>query len=411
MAAAVRTDDPLVGRIATLVAAGTARTRSELAEALGVAPSTVSLRVAEMLDAGLLRETGEGASRGGRRPRTLELDVEGSHVLVADIGGGHVRLGALDLAGRLHAVREEPLDVGTGPEVALDQLSAALGRLVDAVGTTSRTRGVALALPGPVDVSARRVESPSRMPGWHSFPVGDRLEERWGVPVLVENDANAMALAEHLAHPSHPRHSVTVKAGTAIGSGMVVGGRLHRGATAAAGDITHARVAAAGGEPCSCGNSGCLETIASGAALVRRLRAEGVDVASTADVVALAWDGDPVVTTAVRSAGRRLGEVLCTVVGFFNPDAVLLGGHLSAVDPFVAAVRSQLYEGCHPLVTEHLTIDRATTGPDAGVLGVGRMLLDRLLAAGPPAPGALPTQSEKATQPVESDQPLPQEVS
>lgn len=373
--------DPLVSRIAALVGAGSARTRRDLAGALDVAPSTVSLRVAEMLEAGLLRETGDGTSRGGRRPRTLELDADGSHVLVADVGGGHARLAALDLAGVVVAVREERLDVGAGPDATLDRLSGALeGLRVDLPGG-SRTRGVALALPGPVDVGSRTVRSPSRMPGWDGFPVGDRLEERWGVPVLVENDANAMALAEHRRHPTALRHSVTVKAGTAIGSGLVLDGRLHRGASAGAGDITHARVAAAGGEPCSCGNTGCLETIASGAALVSRLRAEGADVASTADVVRRARDGDPLVTGAVRGAGRHLGEVLCTVVGFANPDAVLLGGALSTVDPFVAAVRSQLYEGCHPLVTEHLTIERARTGADAGALGVGLLLLDQLLSA------------------------------
>src|SRR5690606_28172691 len=93
--------------------------------------------------------------------------------------------------------------------------------------------------------------------------------------------------------------------------------------------------------------------------------------------VRLAHDADATATTLVRTAGKHLGEVLTTVVNFFNPSAVYLGGALSAVEPFVASVRSQLYEGCHPLVTQSLTIAAVATGQDAGLLGAGRVILDR----------------------------------
>ncbi|WP_131824190.1 ROK family protein, partial [Mycobacteroides abscessus] len=131
------------------------------------------------------------------------------------------------------------------------------------------------------------------------------------------------------------RQTITIKAGSAIGAGIVIDGRLYRGSTGAAGDITHVRIDAAGDTPCSCGNTGCLETVASGAALVRILSTAGVDVSSTADVVRLASDAHPATTRAVRMAGRYLGEVLAANVNFFNPDAVYLGGILSTLDPFI----------------------------------------------------------------------------
>jgi predicted NBD/HSP70 family sugar kinase len=205
---------------------------------------------------------------------------------------------------------------------------------------------------------------------------------------VVENDANLMALGEHVSSPHPVRHSVTVKAGSAIGSGIVVDGVVYRGSDGAAGDFSHARVPAGGAIPCSCGNTGCLETIASGAALVRVLQEAGRDVTDTAQVIRLARSGDPEATTLVRTAGRHLGEVLCTVVNFFNPGAVFLGGGLSTVEPFVAAVRSQLYEGCHPLVTQRLLIARASAGADAGLVGAGRSVLDRVLAQ--PLPVTVP---------------------
>jgi predicted NBD/HSP70 family sugar kinase len=159
-------------------------------------------------------------------------------------------------------------------------------------------------------------------------------------------------------------------------AGVIADGRPYRGGTGA----THVRVEAAQDTPCSCGNTGCLETVASGAALVRILRERGLDVTSTKDVVRLARDADPEATRAVRQAGRYLGRVLAANVNFFNPDAVYLGGILSTLEPFVAAVRSQLYEGCHPLVTEHLIIERAALGADAGLVGAGQFALQLALA-------------------------------
>ncbi|WP_129667840.1 ROK family transcriptional regulator [Phytoactinopolyspora endophytica] len=375
-----RDDRALASRIVALISAGDATSRADLARSLGVSPSTVSLHVQGLIDTGVIDEGGSGDSRGGRKPRLLRIRDEGGYVLVADLGGTHVRIAVISLASEVRAVREIAVDVADGPETALDMVIAEWADLAEPWAATGRLRGVALGLPGPVDVDAGRVELPARMPGWHHFAVGDYVAERLGVPVLLDNDVNLMAMGEHFAHQPPIEHSVTVKAGTAIGSGLITSGRLHRGATGAAGDITHSRVSAAGSTPCSCGKLGCLETIASGAAIVRRLRERGVDVHSTADVVRRTRDAEPEVTSMVREAGGHLGEVLCTVVNFVNPDAVFLGGALSTLEPFVAMVRSQLYDGCHPLITRKLIIARATTGAEAGVTGAGRLILQHVLS-------------------------------
>lgn len=375
----------LTARIVSVISSGQGASRTDLARHLGLAPSTVSLRVQELIEAGVLRETGSGPSRGGRRPRLLELCSEGGYVLAADLGGTHARLGVVDLTGAVAAVEEVAVSVaaGPGPEATLDVIAGVFDRMITDRGIGPS--GIGLALPGPVDIDRRSVERPARMPGWDGFPVGQWLEDRYGVVTVVDNDANLMALGEHVSSPQRVSHSVTVKAGTAIGSGIIVGGAVHRGADGAAGEFTHARVPAAGDIPCSCGNTGCLETIASGAALVRQLREQGREVTNTTEMISMARSGDPAVTTLVRTAGGYLGEVLCTVVNFFNPGAVFLGGGLSTVEPFVAAVRSQLYGGCHPLVTERLLIARASTGADAGLIGAGRFVLDHVFARPVPA--------------------------
>ncbi|MGG7570414.1 ROK family protein [Streptomyces sirii] len=234
--------------------------------------------------------------------------------------------------------------------------------------------------PGPVDADGARIIAPSRMPGWHLFPLRDRLADRLGLPVLLDNDANMMALGEHrAAHPAR-RHLVVVKAGRGIGSGVISDGRLHRGARGSAGDISHVRVDETARLPCSCGNIGCLETVASGAAIAAALRGKGLAVDSAAEILRLVENGEPHATTLVRQAGRDIGAVLAVVVNFFNPEAVVLGGALAGAQPLVAAVRGTLYERCLPMATSELTIDAAACGPDAGLLGAGRSVLRRTAA-------------------------------
>ncbi|MDR7189612.1 putative NBD/HSP70 family sugar kinase [Microbacterium sp. BE35] len=368
-------DEDLSRRIIDLIARGHASSRSELAAALGLAPSTVSLRVQSLIDAGLVTERGDGASRGGRRPRLLGIDEGSGVVLTVDLGGGHARVGAHSLSGELRETRSIPVTLADGPEATLD----AVCEVFDELARDTTIHAIGISLPGPVDIDRGTVTQPSRMPGWPGFRVTEYVRRRYGVPVAVDNDANLAALGEHRAQFGANGHSITVKAGTAIGSGIIVDGHIHRGATGAAGDITHTRIDGSGDIPCSCGNTGCLETVASGASLVRQMRERGrTDVETTADVLALARDAEPEATTIVRTAGTHLGQALSGVVNFFNPHAVFLTGSMSASEPFIAAVRSRVYEACHPLATQQLRIEAARTRADAILYGAARWALDNL---------------------------------
>ncbi|UFU07274.1 ROK family transcriptional regulator [Ruania halotolerans] len=365
-------------RILMLIGSGRARSRGDLADALGSSPSTVSQHVQALIARGLIEEGAARESSGGRKPRELRLVDGDEHMGVIDLGGRHARLGVVRRGGEIVATREMPVDLREGAVTVINAVGAGVAHLLAEQGVDGRLIGVGIALPGPVDVRRRAVESPSRMPGWQGHDIGELLEAAAGVPAVVENDANAMALGEHFDRSARVSHSVTVKAGTAIGAGVVVDGQVYRGAGGVAGDITHTRVGAAGDTPCSCGNRGCLETVASGAALVGLLAERGYQVQTTADVLALVRDADPVATTMARTAGRHLGEVLCAVVNFFNPGAVYLGGALSTLEPFVSAIRSQIYEGAHPMMTRELVIEPSQLGADANLVGIARILDETL---------------------------------
>ncbi|MCH0564842.1 ROK family protein [Streptomyces sp. MUM 136J] len=364
------------------MATGAAASRSDLVRLVNLAPSTVSARVEHLLHDGYLIESGSGRSQGGRRPRLLEIRKDGGALLAADFGAQHARIAVVDVAGAVQTVDEHAWDLAEGPDRTLDWLVERCEELMASPAMAGiPARGLGVGLPGPVDHRRGQVVLPSRMPGWHGASIRGELSRRLSLPVIVENDANLMAVGEHLTARADADHLLLVKVGSGIGCGVISAGRLHHGAMGAAGDISHVRVPSAGTTSCACGNTGCLETVASGAAIAHDLAAKGVNVDRPADIVRLVEKGDVAATTLVRDAGRSLGDVLATVVNFFNPGVVVLGGALGGTQPLLAAVRGAIYEQCLPLATGSLEIDTAVTGSDAGVIGGGLMVLERLLSS------------------------------
>ncbi|MEU7849205.1 ROK family transcriptional regulator [Micromonospora parva] len=377
------------------VATGAAVSRADLSRLSGLSPSTVSQRVEALINQGLLEETGAGRSRGGRRPRQLAVPTGGAVVGAIDLGAHHARVGTLDLSGRVVQARTLPVRIEDGPEQVLGSLLAEVATLAGAGapvpgdGASAATggeaagalRGLGIGIPGPVQHTTGRIVSPSRMPGWNGFDVAAFCAGRVDVPIIVDNDANLMALGAHRTAHSELDHAVYIKAGTGIGSGVISSGRLHRGAQGSAGDISHCRVVADPAPLCSCGNAGCLEAVASGAALVTALREQGVTVSDLTGVIRLIDDGDRHATALARQAGRAIGEILAVVVNFFNPQVVAIGGRLADCEPLLASMRATLYERCLPLATQTLLIERVATSQDVGITGAAHLVIDHVVAA------------------------------
>ncbi|MEU7770373.1 ROK family transcriptional regulator [Micromonospora taraxaci] len=379
------------------VATGAAVSRADLSRLSGLSPSTVSQRVEALINQGLLEEAGAGQSRGGRRPRQLAVPTGGAVVGAIDLGAHHARIGTLDLSGRVVQGRTLPVRIEDGPETVLGALLAEVTALASGGGAVSSggadgaslasgggaagaLRGVGIGIPGPVQHSTGRIVSPSRMPGWNGFDVAAFCADRVDVPVIVDNDANLMALGAHRTAHAEMDHAVYIKAGTGIGSGVISSGQLHRGAQGSAGDISHCRVVADPAPLCSCGNAGCLEAVASGAALVTALREQGVPVDDLTGVLRLIDDGDRHATALARQAGRAIGEILAVVVNFFNPQVVAIGGRLADCEPLLASMRATLYERCLPLATQTLLIERVATSQDIGITGAAHLVIDHVVA-------------------------------
>ena len=192
-------------------------------------------------------------------------------MLVADLGATSIDVAITSLDGRVLGHHDEPASIADGPEVALARVEELFGQLLSSTrGLPGRTWGIGIGVPGPVEYSTGRPISPPIMPGWDGYPVRERLSARYGAPVWVDNDVNVLALGEWRSGIAAGHDNViVVKVGTGIGAGIIADGRLHRGAQGSAGDVGHIQVSDNRDVVCRCGNVGCLEALAGGAAIAR----------------------------------------------------------------------------------------------------------------------------------------------
>ncbi|SFB92143.1 ROK family transcriptional regulator [Streptomyces aidingensis] len=366
-----------------LVRDGRPRTRAELAAESGLARSTVAERIDTLLTSGLLRHTDKGPSTGGRPPSLFAFNPAARVVLAADVGATHVKAALTDLSGQVLVEQNRAMDIAAGPDAVLGELCALGDTLLGEIGRTQRDLlGIGIGLPGPVEHASGRPTNPPIMPGWDGFDVPGHVQERLGgAATLVDNDVNIMALGEHRTHWPEWPHMIFVKVATGIGSGLICGGRLHRGSQGVAGDMGHVQLPHGAEVPCRCGNVGCLEAVASGAALAARLTGLGSPAGGSADVVGLARSGSVTALKLVRQAGRDIGEVLATAVSFFNPSVIVIGGALSqAGEHLIAGVREVVYQRSLPLATQNLRIVQSRAGERAGIYGAALMVVEHALA-------------------------------
>lgn len=380
-------DSPAAGRTAgdllALLRRGRASTRAELVGITGLSRSGVNARLSDLQGLGLVVEREHGPSTGGRPPGRVEFAPGAGVVLVASMGRTRAQVGVCDLAAEVLAETSADLDLGAGPGPVLDRLGELFGSLLGQLQRDpSDVRGIGVALSGPVEHRTGRMVRPPGLPGWADVPIAPYLQRHWPVPVLVDNDVHAMAVGEHWASfRGRVSDLLLVKVSAGIGAGLVLGGRLHRGALGAAGDLGHVRVAGAEGVRCPCGNEGCVEAVASGSALIRQLNDRGASATRVSDVVALVDAGDPHAHGLVRTAGRRLGEVIATAVNLLNPAVVVLAGDLAqAREPLFAGVQEVVYSRSTTLAARELTILPSTLGEQAGIVGCAVTVLDEVLA-------------------------------
>ena len=367
--------------------------RSHLAELMGVSRTTVAAEVNRLDQLGLAHESGLAKSRGGRRSTMVDLAEDARFVGIA-IGATRIGVGLTD--GRLNVLSTHDVecDIRTGPEQVLAAALEAARQVLDKAGVESPL-GCGVGVPGPVDFDRGVSVSPPLMPGWDGYPVRDAVSLGLGCPVVLDNDVNVMAIGElHSGVAKNNRDFLFVKLGTGIGCGIVVSGELYRGVAGCAGDIGHIRIDDSG-PTCVCGNAGCLEAYAGGAALAREANAAARSGRSnvlatllaekgelTAEDVGIAVTrGDAAAAALLRDSAQHVGNVLASLVSFFNPGLIVIGGRVTGLGHgLLAEMRGVIYRRSLPLATGTLPIVLSELGDMAGVVGAARLVSDVVYA-------------------------------
>jgi predicted NBD/HSP70 family sugar kinase len=310
--------------------------RNEIARELQLSPATVTNVTRELVAGGLVKVVDQAPSRGGRPALLLGIVGAAAQALGVKVAPDHLVGVRVNLDAEVLERFELPFDAAAAD--AIEQLTAALRPHACARPDGALFLGVGLGVPGIVDRDDHSVVD-SPMLGWRRMALGEHLQHELGVPVLVENDVNTLAVAERLYGRGRELDNfVTVTIGRGIGLGIIAGGDLYRGARGGAGEFGHVAVAP-DGPLCECGRRGCLEALVADPALVQRAIAEEVLPAGTEidDLRTLAADGHLRAVRIFADAGATLGRAVAGLVNILSPELVLISGEGTQAWPHMAA--------------------------------------------------------------------------
>lgn len=307
-------------------------------------------------------------------------------VLAADLGGTNLRMAAIDSQGNIlyRAKRETPRGEHAGEIVRAIVESANECR---ASCADSEINVVCVAVPGTVDVREGIIIKAPNLPALNDFRMVDALERELGVKAVLENDATSAAVGENWLGASKCfASSIFVTLGTGVGGGIIVDGKIVRGASGSAGEIGHICVEALG-EPCRCGSSGCVEQYSSASAIVRIAKKllskypqsilKNTAQLKAFEVFQAGTNGDALALEVFRQMGFYLGVALTTLLNVLNPEIIVIGGGASAGwDLFMPKVRETIRQRAYGGPAEEAKIVRGTLGDDAGILGAARLAFD-----------------------------------
>ena len=361
--------------------------RGDIGNVTGWSKAKTSQLIQNLLVKGYLVEDGEEASQGGRKARLLRLNEQLGYLVGLDIGATSIDVVLADVSGQVLQRRSEPADVRQPPDAFLNRCSELILSMVTAQPCRpEQILGIGVGVPGPVDFARGVLVAPPLMPLWENFPIRSFFQKTFPTAyVVIDNDVNIMALGEQRAGDGIGVDDfLFVKIGTGIGCGIVSNGKMHRGGMGCAGDIGHICVDKQG-PICRCGNTGCLEAMAAGPAIVekatkaaknggslflRQLMEANGGVLRAEDVGAACREGDQAALEIVRASGQMIGDVLASLVNFFNPSHIFLGGGITNLGNYLlVAIRQAVLHRSLPLATIHLSINFSRMGAEVGVIG------------------------------------------
>jgi glucokinase-like ROK family protein len=369
--------------------------RVQIAKQTSLSTTTITNIIDELIGLGIVAEDGIEESSGRRRvgrPRAaLRLVKDARYAIGVQIGVGTYKIAIANLKAEIHFNRNYTFSKSTPPDEVFQCISEQIEEIITENGVDrQRIMGVGVGAAGLVNYHTG-VNILSTNLGWENVPIRDWLEKRLDLPVVVDNNVKAMALAEaYFGSGRNASSLVFVYSRAGVGSGIVVGNRLLRGADLGAGEIGHMIIIADGGKSCRCGQCGCLETIVSESALVKQAqelsqkhpdsllaRYLESDASQPLDrVFKAAREGDPTASEMIELSARYLGIALANTVNLLNPEIIVLGGlFLQGHDLFLPVARQTLRDTAFAGLGKKVKLWATSFGWQAGIVGASVLAL------------------------------------
>lgn len=319
-----------------------------------------------------------------------EGQTANEYVLGLDLGGSKILSLCVDREMNIVGRDKRETEAEDGPEAVIE-------RIVESARAAAGSHpfiAAGVSTPGPTNPFTGIVSTPPNLPGWHNVPLAKLISDALDVPAWIENDATAGALAEHrLGGGRGTQHMIMVAAGTGVGGGLVLDGRLYRGASGGGGEIGHMQLNPAGRQ-CGCGRFGCLEALASGRTLnqdaqriveedpegiLARIAGEEGEEPDARLLDLAAEQGDKASIEALRTAGSYLGAGLTNLINLFNPEVIVIGGSLRKSETYFGAALQRAKPDAFSQLAGDVSIVEAELGDDAPAVGAALIAWDKLL--------------------------------
>ena len=368
--------------------------RAELAERSRLGKSTVTTIVNGLIRDGFLVEVGSAEAGLGRPPVLLKLNPQARYTVGVKLAPSAILTALTNLHAQVVQRVEQEIHPEAGSAAIIEALVGGVREVLHRQKVEqAAVIGIGVVLPGLVDPRTG-VSLSSYFLNWRDIPLREVLERELGLPVFIDNDANAYALAEHWYGAGKGSvNMLGVTVGIGIGSGIIIGGQLYRGGSKGAGEFGHVTIDP-DGPRCACGNRGCVEAFAADGGLVRLAQqatgeypgsvllgmAGGLEGITRGTVIAAARQGDRAARWALAQAGRYLGIGLANAVNLLNPDRIVLGGEgvAEAGDLLLDPVRQGLREHAFSVLADDIQVVPAVLGADAWIMGAATVVLEEV---------------------------------
>src|SRR5688500_15268850 len=316
--------------------------------------------------------------------------IEPRLICAFDLGGTNLRAAIIDETGQIISrVHHETPQAAKSADEIVRALLAAARKCESELSDRGAIQAASVVVPGLVNSSNKLVIQVPAIPCLDNFALKEVLAKELGWPVVLENDANAAALGEMWMGAARGcRTIICITLGTGVGGGIILDGKLWRGADGSAGEVGHTPVDPQGGVKCKCGSTGCLEMFASGTAIVRLTREAlprhphsilGGDGLSAKEVFEAGMKGDTLALEVFERMGRSLGIGIANLLNLLNPEVVVIGGKVANAWPlFGEALQQEIRLRAFPLPAKSVRIVPAECGDDAGLLGAAKLAFDEL---------------------------------